>query len=448
MNAEAPSADHAAFRPAARLAAIGVSEILKITARAGAHKRAGRPMIVLGAGEPDFDTPQHIKEAAVRAIAAGATKYTALDGSTELKEAVRRKFARENNLVYAQDEVTCGAGAKQVLYNAFMATLRDGDEVIIPAPYWTSYSDIVAIAGGTPNIVACGAESGFRLRPEQLERAITPRTRWLLLNSPSNPSGAAYRHEDLAALAEVLRRHRHVWLMSDDIYEHIVYDDFQFSTFAAAAPDLRDRTLTVNGVSKAYAMTGWRIGYGGGPSALIKAMAVVQSQATSCPCSVSQAAAVEALDGPQDVVTERRHALQRRRDLVVKRLNAVPGLMCPIPDGAFYTFASCERLIGRQTPDGRAIATDRDFTDYLLDSDVAVVPGSCFGLEPFFRISYAASDDELAMALDRIAVACERLSPIRQGDQAGYTHAIRASGCDAQSSCVANEQIKEPGCPH
>jgi aspartate aminotransferase len=411
MNAIPRGADGAEFRAAARLAAIGVSEILAITARAGALKRAGRPVIVLGAGEPDFDTPPNVKEAAARAIARGATKYTALDGSPELKEAVRRKFQRENGLAFAQDEVTCGAGAKQVLYNAFMATLDAGDEVVIPAPYWTSYSDIVAIAGGVPRIVGCGAEAGFRLRPEQLEQAITPRTRWLLLNSPSNPSGAAYRREDLAALAETLRRHPRVWVMSDDMYEHIVYGDFRFATFAAVAPDLKDRTLTVNGVSKAYAMTGWRIGYGGGPAALVKAMAIVQSQATSCPCSVSQAAAVEALDGPQATVEERRLAFQKRRDLVVGRLNAIAGVECANPQGAFYTFASCAGLIGSRRPDGGVIASDGDFCAYLLDCDVAVVPGSCFGAAPFFRISYAAAEDELTLALDRIARACERLAP-------------------------------------
>ena len=410
MNTQVPSSDPAAFRPAARLASIGVSEILEITAKAGALKRSGRPMIILGAGEPDFDTPENIKEAAIRAISAGATKYTALDGSSELKEAVRRKFARENGLEYAQNEVTCGAGGKQVLYNAFMASLSGGDEVIIPAPYWTSYSDIVMIAGGTPVVLTCGAESGFRLQPEDLERAITPRTRWLLLNSPSNPSGAAYRHDDLAALAAVLRRHPHVWVMSDDMYEHIVYDDFAFTTFAAVAPDFKNRTLTVNGVSKAYAMTGWRIGYGGGPQALIKAMAVVQSQATSCPCSVSQAAAIQALDGPQQIVRERRLAFQHRRDLVVRRLNAMPGIVCQTPQGAFYTFASCEGLIGSRTRDGRVIASDRDFTDYLLEHDVAVVPGTCFGLAPFFRISYATSEEDLTVALDRIEAVCELLA--------------------------------------
>ncbi len=400
----------AAFRPAARLGAIGVSAILRITAEAAAAKRAGRPMIVLGAGEPDFDTPDHIKEAAARAIAAGATKYTALDGAPELKAAVRRKFERENGLIFAQDQITCGAGAKQILFNAFMAGLDPGDEVVVPAPFWTSYADIVAIAGGVPKVVTCGLDTGFRLTAQALEAAIGPRTRWLLLNSPSNPSGAGYRRADLAALAEVIRRHPEVWVMSDDMYEHIVYDGFEFATFAAVAPDLADRTLTVNGVSKAYAMTGWRLGYGGGPAALIAAMAIVQSQSTSCPSSISQQAAIAALDGPQAIVEDRRRAFQTRRDLVVAGLNAIAGVTCPIPDGAFYTFASCAGLIGSRRPDGRVIASDVDFADYLLDGDVAVVPGSCFGAAPFFRISYATGADELTIALDRIGDACARLT--------------------------------------
>lgn len=409
MNVMTMSAPEVVFRPAPRLASMGVSEILAITAKAGALKRAGRPMIVLGAGEPDFDTPQHIKDAAMHAIADNQTRYTVLDGSPELKEAVRRKFERENGLVYGQDEVTCGAGAKQVLFNAFMATLADCDQVIIPAPYWTSYSDIVAIAGGVPILVPCGAESQFRLRAEQLEAAITPRTRWLLLNSPSNPTGAAYRREDLAALAEVLRRHPGVWVMSDDMYEHITYDDFEFTTFAQIAPDLKERTLTVNGVSKAYAMTGWRIGYGGGPAPLIRAMSIVQSQSTSCPSSISQAAAIAALDGPQDIVEKRRLAFQKRRDLVVDGLNAIQGIACIRPQGAFYVFASCEGLIGASKPGGGIIRSDSDFCAYLMNADVAVVPGSCFGLAPYFRISYATSEAELTEALRRIAKACGEL---------------------------------------
>lgn len=410
MNVSPKIDDGARFHPAARLATMGVSEILRITAQAGALKRAGRPMIILGAGEPDFDTPDNIKDAAHRAIAAGDTKYTVLDGSPALKEAVRRKFERENGLVFGQDQVTCGAGAKQILFNAFMASLDPGDEVVIPAPFWTSYADIVSIAGGVPKIVVCGMETGFRLSPEALETAIGPRTRWLLLNSPSNPTGAGYRRADLEGLASVLRRHPNVWVMSDDIYEHIVYDGFEFATFAAVAPDLADRTLTINGVSKAHAMTGWRIGYGAGPAALIKAMAIVQSQSTSCPSSVSQAAAIEALDGPQDTLEARRLAFQARRDLVTGRLNAIDGIDCPIPEGAFYTFASCAGLIGKRRPDGRVITGDIDFADYLLGCDVAVVPGSCFGAAPFFRISYATGEDELTVALDRIRDACARLT--------------------------------------
>ena len=399
-----------AFRPASRIGAIGVSEILKITAEAGARQRAGEPMIILGAGEPDFDTPEHIKEAAVRAMRDGQTKYTALDGSPQLKAAVRLKFKRDNGLDYALSEITCGTGAKQILYNAFMATLDDGDEVIIPAPFWTSYADIVTIAGGVPVVVPCQEADGFRLTPAALEAAITPRTRWLLLNSPSNPSGAAYGAAHLQGLADVLLRHPGVWAMSDDMYEHIVYDGFAFATLAAVEPRLRDRTLTVNGVSKAYAMTGWRIGYGAGPEPLIKAMAVIQSQSTSCPSSISQAAAVEAITGPQDIVLERAQDFQKRRDLVVAALNAIEGITCRTPEGAFYTFASCAGMIGKTTPKGERIETDTDFGRYLMDeAKVAVVPGSCFGLAPYFRISYATSEAELREACGRIASACSAL---------------------------------------
>lgn len=360
---------------------MGVSEILVRSAKAAALQRGGRPMIILGAGEPDFDTPDHVKEAACRAIADGQTKYTLLDGSVALKEAVRRKFERENALVFSLDEITCGAGAKQILYNAFMAALNAGDEVVIPTPYWTSYADIVRIAGGQPVEIACGEEAGF-FQPEQLEAAISDRTRWLLLNSPSNPSGAAYDAIALGSLADVLRLHPNVWVMSDDMYEHILYDARRFVTFAQVAPDLRDRTLTINGVSKAYAMTGWRIGYGAGPALLIATMAIVQSQATSCPCSVSQAAAIAALDGPQDVVRDRARLFQRRRDLVVGALNIIPSLSCRRPEGAFYAYPGCSGVIGAQTRSGATLVDDRAFADYLLDWDVAVVPGSCFGLAP------------------------------------------------------------------
>ncbi len=324
---------------------------------------------------------------------------------------MREKFRRDNRLEYALDEITCGAGAKQILYNAFMATLDPDDEVVIPAPFWTSYADIVAICGGSPVVVPCPEADGFQLTPDALDRAITPRTRWLLLNSPSNPTGAAYPADHLLALCEVLDRHPHVWLMSDDIYEHILYDGRQFATPAAVAPRLRNRVLTVNGVSKAYAMTGWRVGYGAGPRALIGAMAVVQSQSTSCPCSISQAAAVAALVGDQAVVAERRAAFQHRRDFVVDALNATPGLSCRRPEGAFYTFVNCGDLLGRTGPDGMVLQDDRAFCRHLLDAvDVAVVPGSCFGLSGFFRISYATSEAELREAAERIRAACAALA--------------------------------------
>jgi len=367
-------------------------------------------MIVLGAGEPDFDTPDHIKEAAIRAIRAGQTKYTVLDGTAELKTAIPQKFRRENGVEYASNEITVGAGAKQVMHNAFMATLDPGDEVILAAPYWTSYADMVLIAGGMPVAVACTEANGFRLAAADLEAAITPRTRWLLLNSPANPSGAAYSAAQLRPILDVLLRHPQVWLMSDDIYEHLLYDGMDFVTSAQVEPALKSRTLTVNGVSKAYAMTGWRLGFGGGPAPLIAAMAVVQSQSTSNPSSISQAAALDALTGPQDIVETWRLAFQRRRDVVVDRLNAIDGVTCRRPEGAFYTFANCAALIGRRTAQGALIDSDSAFCRYLLDAhDVAVVPGSCFGLAPYFRISYAASDADLAAACDRIAMACAAL---------------------------------------
>jgi aspartate aminotransferase len=359
---------------------------------------------------PTFDTPEHIKEAAVRAMRAGATKYTALDGTAELKSAIRGKFKRDNDLDFAQNEVTVSTGAKQVLFNAMMATLDAGDEVIIPTPFWVSYADIVLIAGGKPVLVPCSEQDGFRLTAGALENAITPRTRWVMLNSPSNPSGAAYSEADYRPVLDVLIRHPDVWLMVDDMYEHIVYDDFRFVTPAAIEPRLRDRTLTINGVSKAYAMTGWRIGYAGGPSALIKSMAVVQSQSTSCASSISQAAAIEALNGPQDIVRERCRSFAARRDLVIDALNAIPGITCRKPEGAFYTFANCSGLIGRRSPQGDTLQTDADFARYLLQAvGVAVVPGSAFGLAPYFRISYATSTAELAEACRRIADAAMQL---------------------------------------
>ncbi|MCA1968749.1 MAG: pyridoxal phosphate-dependent aminotransferase [Rhizobium sp.] len=398
------------FHPAKRISSIGVSEILKIGAKAQALKREGRPVIILGAGEPDFDTPDHIKEAAWKAMQAGQTKYTALDGTPELKAAIRDKFSRENGVDYALDEITVATGAKQILFNAIMATLNPGDEVIIPTPYWTSYSDIVQIAEAKPVLIACNAEAGFRLQAAQLEAAITPKTRWVILNSPSNPSGAGYRAEDYRPLLDVLMKHPQVWLLVDDMYEHIVYDGFEFVTPAALEPRLKNRILTVNGVSKAYAMTGWRIGYAGGPRELIKAMAVVQSQATSCPSSISQAASVAALNGPQDFLVERKASFQRRRDLVVAGLNAIDGLDCRVPEGAFYTFSGCAGVLGKTTPSGKHLETDTDFCAYLLeDANVAVVPGSAFGLSPFFRISYASAESELKEALTRIADACAKL---------------------------------------
>ena len=399
------------FRSARRIGAIGVSEILKIGATANRLKREGRPVILLGAGEPDFDTPDHVKAAAEQAIRAGQTKYTILDGSPELKAAIADKFRRENGLDYAANEITAGAGAKQVIHNAFMATLDPGDEVILAAPYWTSYADMVLIADGTPVNVTCTEANGFRLDAADLERAITPRTRWLLLNSPSNPTGSAYSEAQLKPILEVLKRHPHVWLIADDIYEHLIYDDMPFVTAAQIEPSLKSRTLTVNGVSKAYAMTGWRVGYGGGPRELIAAMAVVQSQSTTNPSSISQAAAIAALSGPQDGLTERRRAFQRRRDLVVDALNAVDGIVCRRPEGAFYTYANCAGLLGRKTPDGTIINSDSDFCRYLLERhDVAVVPGSCFGLAPYIRLSYAASEQNLSEATKRIANACKELS--------------------------------------
>lgn len=399
------------FRAASRLASIGVSEILKITALATEFKRQGRDVIVLATGEPDFDTPEHVKDAARRAMNAGATKYTALDGTPELKAAIRAKFKRDNGLEFAQDEITVSAGAKQILFNAMMATLEVGDEVIIPTPYWVTYADIVRIAGGKPVLVPCRETNGFRLTGEDVAQAITPRTRWIILNSPSNPSGAAYSETDYRPILDVLMERPHVWLIVDDIYEHIVYDDFRFVTPAAIEPSLRDRTLTVNGVSKAYAMTGWRIGYAGGPSALIRAMAIVQSQSTSCPSSISQAAAIAALDSPAQIVMERRRSFQARRDLLVASLNWIEGITCRVPEGAFYTFAGCAGLIGRKTPNGERIDSDTDVAEYFLRSvGVAVVPGSAFGLAPYFRISYATSASELEDACRRIALATSRLT--------------------------------------
>lgn len=399
------------FVAATRLATLNVSEILRIGTRAAILKHEGNPVIVLGAGEPDFDTPDNIKAAAVAAIMDGDTKYTVLDGTPTLKAAIGDKFRRDSGLDFSAAEITVACGAKQVIYNAMMATLNPGDEVIIPTPYWTTYSAIVEIAGGVPVLVPCDGESGFRLQAQQLKAAISPKTRWLMLNSPSNPTGAAYRAEHYRPLLDVLLDAPHVWLMSDDIYEHIIYDDFPFVTPLAIEPALRARCLIVNGVSKAYAMTGWRIGYGAGPAALIHAMSVVQSQATSNPASIAQAAAVEALNGPQQVLQERAQSFQKRRDLVVAALNAIAGIDCRVPEGAFYTFAGCKGLIGAITPQGNRINCDRDFCNWILETTyVAMVPGAVFGLSPYFRISYATSMDELHEALSRITAACATLS--------------------------------------
>jgi len=406
-----PRIDSVGFRPASRIRSIGVSEILRIGALAHQLREEGRPIILLGAGEPDFDTPDNVKAAAERAMRMGATKYTALDGTAELKAAIATKFKRENHLNFRANEITVAAGAKQVIYNAMVATLDEGDEVILAAPYWTSYADIVRIAGGRPVIAVGREDDDFRLQPCDLEMAISERTRWLLLNSPSNPSGTTYSAEQMSPLLDILKRHPKVWLLADDIYEHLLYDGQPFVTPAQIAPSLRGRTLTVNGVSKAYAMTGWRIGYGAGPAELIAAMATVQSQSTSNPSSISQAAAVEALTGPQDVLAARRQVFRCRRDLVVEQLEQIDGIACRRPQGAFYTFASCAGLIGRKTPAGQTIDDDIRFCKYLLEQhDVAVVPGSCFGLAPYFRISYATSEHNLEEACRRIARGCEALS--------------------------------------
>ncbi|MGM0585445.1 MAG: pyridoxal phosphate-dependent aminotransferase [Pseudomonadota bacterium] len=392
------------------LARVKPSATIAVTNKARELKAAGKDVIGLGAGEPDFDTPQNIKDAAKAAIDRGDTKYTAVDGIPELKEAIRAKFKRENGLDYDVSQITVGTGGKQVLYNALMATMNPGDEVIIPAPYWVSYPDMVLLAGGEPVAVEAGIETGFKITPEQLEKAITPKTKWFIFNSPSNPSGAGYTWDELKGLTNVLLKHPHVWVLTDDMYEHIVYPPFEFCTPAQVEPKLHDRTLTVNGVSKAYSMTGWRIGYAGGPEELIKAMAKIQSQSTSNPCSISQHAAVEALTGPQDYITESRKAFQRRRDLVVSMLNQATGIECPTPEGAFYVYPSIKGLIGRTTPEGKTIETDEDFASELLETEgVAVVFGAAFGASPCFRVSYATSDEALTEACERIQRFCASL---------------------------------------
>ena len=396
---------------ASRLSRIKPSPTIAVTQMANELKAAGRDVIGLGAGEPDFDTPDNIKEAAIAAIRRGETKYTAVDGTPAMKAAVAAKFKRDSGLDYAPNQITVGTGGKQVLYNAFMASLDPGDEVIIPAPYWVSYPDMVLLAEGEPVIVPCGQNNLFKLQAEDLEAAITAKTKWVMLNSPSNPTGAAYSRAEMKALTDVLKRHPHVWVMTDDIYEHLVYDGFEFATPAEVEPELYDRTLTVNGVSKAYCMTGWRIGFAGGPAELIKAMSKVQSQSTSNPSSVSQAAAVEALTGPSGFIAEHNAAFKARRDLVVDALNTCVGLQCHRPEGAFYVYPSCAGTIGKKTPDGKTIESDGDFVTYLLDAEgVAAVQGEAFGLSPYFRISYATSTEALEEACKRIKRACEALS--------------------------------------
>jgi aspartate aminotransferase len=398
------------MKPSAALGRIKPSPTLAITSRVLELKRAGVDVIGLGAGEPDFDTPDFVKEAAIQAIRDGKTKYTNVDGTPELKAAIVAKFKRDNNLTYTPSQITVNVGGKHTLFNAFVATIDAGDEVIVPAPYWVSYPDVVQFAGGTPVFVEAGAEQGYKLRPEQLEAAITPRTKWVILNSPSNPTGAAYTETELKALGDVLERYPDVWIFADDMYEHIVYDGFKFKTIAEVCPALFERTLTVNGCSKAYAMTGWRIGYAGGAEWLIKAISKLQSQSTSNPCSIAQAAAVAALNGDQSFLAERNAAFQIRRDLVVRMLNDIDGITCPTPEGAFYVYPELSGLIGKTTPGGKVIENDTDFAGYLLDeAKVAVVQGAAFGLSPAFRISYATSDALLTEACTRIQAACAAL---------------------------------------
>jgi aspartate aminotransferase len=393
-----------------RLQRIKPSATIFIANMAMKMKAEGKNVIGLAQGEPDFDTPQNIKDAAKRAIDRGETKYTQVDGTPALKEAVRGKFKRENQLDYAANQITVGTGGKQVLFNALLATVNPGDEVIVPAPYWVSYPDIVLLCDGTPVPVPCPQNNGFKLRPEDLEAAITRKTKWLILNSPSNPTGAAYTAAELKAVADVLVRHPDVWILNDDMYEHLVYDAFEFTTIAQIEPKLYPRTLTLNGVSKAYCMTGWRIGYAGGAPELIKAMAALQSQSTTNPSSISQAAAVEALNGPQDFIPINNAVFKERRDLVVAMLNRCAGLHCPRPEGAFYVYPSCAGTLGRKTPGGKIIETDTDFATYLLEAEgVAVVPGTAFGLAPHFRISYATANEELREACTRIQRACAAL---------------------------------------
>ena len=386
------------------------SPTIAVTQKARELKAAGKDDIGLGAGEPDFDTPDNIKEAAIKAINEGDTKYTAVDGTPALKKAIVEKFKKENNLDYTTDQITVGAGGKHVIYNAMMATLNDGDEVIIPAPYWVSYPDIVLLAGGKPVIMECGEKQGFKINPLDLEKFITPKTKWIILNSPSNPTGACYSEKDIKAIAAVLEKHKHIYILSDDIYEHVTYEGFKFFTIAQIE-NLKDRVLTMNGVSKAYSMTGWRIGYAAGPKDIVKAIAKIQSQSTTNPSSISQAASVEALSGTQVFIKKRADSFQERRDFVVKALNDINGINCLNPDGAFYVFPSCKELMGKKDSSGKEIKSDTDFVQSLLEnSGVAVVQGSAFGLEGFFRISYATSMENLKKALEKISSFCKSLN--------------------------------------
>ncbi len=397
-----------------RLKSIRPSQTKATAARAAALKAEGKDIVSLSLGEPDFDTPAHIAEAGIRAIREGRTRYTTVAGTAALREAIRGKFLRDNNLDYSVDQITVGCGAKQVVFDALFASLEPGEEVIVPTPCWVSYPDMVRLAGGEPILVECLETDGFKLTPERLQRAIAPRTKWLMLNSPNNPTGAVYGADDLGALAEILHRHPQVHVLSDDIYEKLVYGEAGFATMAGAAPDLFDRTLTINGVSKASAMTGWRVGYGAGPIELIKAMNVIQGQTTSHTSSISQHAAIEAIAGDQSHVAAFRVEFENRRDLVIDKINRAPGLSCRAPDGAFYAFVNCESVIGRRTANGGVIESDSDFVLYLLDEvGVAVVPGSGFLASPYFRISYASAIADLADGCDRIIAACTRLAEDR-----------------------------------
>jgi len=379
---------------------------MAVTSKAREMRAAGRDVIGLGAGEPDFDTPDNIKEAAIEAIKRGDTKYTAVDGTPDLKKAIQAKFSRENGLSYELDQITVGTGGKQVLYNTFMATVNKGDEVIIPAPYWVSYPDIILLAGGKPKIVKCDEKDNFKLTPQKLSKAISKKTKWIILNSPSNPTGSAYTKKEIEELSKILTRYKKIYILSDDIYEHIIYDNFNFFTIAQINT-LKDRTLTMNGVSKSYSMTGWRIGYAAGPKEIIKAIAKIQSQSTSNPTSISQAAAVEALNGTQDFIQERANSFKERRDFVVNSLNNINGISCLRPEGAFYVFPSCKKLLGKKTK----LKTDKDFVEKLLEkSEVAVVQGSAFGLDGYFRISYATSMENLKKAMERIKSFCDGLT--------------------------------------